>query len=193
MGVMKVFSYMLLFFVLAGCTKEIETRSDLLAYTKKNRSVFLKSRGFKEMQISVKCIPEELFFKFLADTMSKNLTFNFEIVSSAGDFLKRYCQSYEEYRKYKWYLMHEGVNFIYLEQNGVNIAPKIASYEEQYELGRGFEYNIVFDRSEIDPNSAATFVYNDEILGMGKLKFQFDIPLIMKLPINEKSYYNSLL
>lgn len=190
---MRVFSFLAILFLMGGCSKEIETHTDLLNFTQKNRSIFVKSRKFKEIDISVKCLPQELLAQSPQDSNTSDLTFNFEIVSPEKDFLRKFCQSYEEYRQYKWYLMYEGISFIYLEQNGEIIIPKIAQFEEQYELGRGCEYNIVFDKTEIDPNQIATFVYNDEIFGMGKLKFQFDLPVIMNLPINEKSYYNSLL
>ena len=190
---MRVSSLLLMILTMIGCSGKIKNRAELVQFSQDHKEVFVKSRKFKAMNIFAKCIPQELLMGSVSDSASNDLTFNFEIISPEQGFLKKYSRSYEEYRQYKWYLMNDGVNFIYLQQKDKIIRPKIALFEEQYELGRGCEYNIVFDKTEIDPNEAATFVYNDEIFGMGKLKFQFDLPTIMNLPINEKSFYNSLL
>ena len=190
---MRVFSYLLLFMViLSSCSRTIDSREDLKVFIAKNRSDFVKTRRFKSFEVTSKFLPEEILLRELSDTLSNGMTFNFEIKSPHKDFLKRICSSYDEYRQYKWYLTNEASNFIYLEQGGKVIKPDIALFEEQYELSKGCEYNVVFDKTEIDPNQPVTFVYNDEIFGMGKLKFQYDTPRITNLPINIENYYNSL-
>lgn len=192
MEAMRVFSFLIILLVVSSCSQQIRNQKELQEYAQKNKAVFVKEKKFKEMSIVATCIPKEFLAEKSVDSNSTDITFNFKIVSPEADFLKRFSSSYNEYRQFKWYLMNEAENFIYLKQEGKKVRPKIAQFEEQYELGRGCEYNIVFDENDIDPSTEATLVFNDEIFGMGKLKFQFDMPFITSIPINKKSYYNSL-
>lgn len=187
-GCSYIWIYIAVFFI-SGCGKpEIETKADLLGYIESHRDDFRKHRKFKELDVDVRCIPNELRKERGFDG---GLSFVFSISSGEQDFLKRYSHNYEEYRQYKWYLMNSWKDFIYIEQEGRKVPPDIAQFEERYELGKGCVYNIVFDRTQLK-GEELTLVYDDQIFGMGKLKFQFDLSVLRDIPINEKTYYNTL-
>lgn len=176
-------------FFISGCVREgIESKEELLGYIEAHREDFSKHRNFKELDVDVRCIPGELRKD---RDLDGGLSFVFSITGKEQDFLKRYSRNYEEYRQYKWYLMNSWKDFIYIEEEGRKIPPDIAQFEERYELGRGCVYNIVFDETQLKEEQV-TLVYDDQIFGMGKLKFQFDLSVLRDLPINEETYYNTL-
>lgn len=189
-GYSQILFYVVFILFLISCNRsEIGSKEDLRMYISEHREYFSKHRSFKELEVEVRCIPKELKRNSGGDS---GLNFVFSIESKNQDFLKKYSRNYEEYRQYKWYLMNSWSDFIYLEQNGRKIPPDIAQFEERYELGKGCVYNIVFDETLFEEKENVTLVYDDQIFGMGKLKFQFDLSVLNNLPINEKTYYNTL-
>ena len=196
MEIMKVFKGLtMIVFLLSSCTSDvsINNRKELHAYIDLHKAEFIKERKFESFVIFSKFIPSELYLKRKDRAENQSLTFNFQLISPYQDFLKKYCESYDEYRKYKWYLTNEATKFIYLEQKEKKIHPDLAQLEEQYELSRGCSFNIVFDANKIDLKEPITLVYNDELFGMGKLKFRYNTKLITNLPIHTENYNNALL
>lgn len=183
---MKVFKLLFVCLGFYGCGNCIESKEELIQFYKNNSDLYVKIKRFKDTEVKVKYIPEDLLIQEKGNDNQQNaLNFVFDLTTSEFEPLKKISSSYEEYRAYKWYLMNDWNSFIYLEQEGSLIYPDVAVFEERYELSRGCNYNVIFDQKKIDPTKKITFVFNDLVFGIGKIKFQFNMQEISKLVIQK--------
>lgn len=150
------------------------SKKEYKKYLISEESGLVKKREIKELELSLRMIPNRLFAK---DTSQNNLEkYVLKVrpkVRNSRGLLSYACENQEQELYLSRYYNESAFREFRLDIGGESLSPYECYFEDYRGIGDFNTFTVVFDVSSIkNRKQDHVFIWNDEVLKIGSLKFR---------------------
>ena len=190
----------LVFIVFTNCSKATKNKEDFISYLNNEENDLTQKKMFNDVSFILNYEPIEL--KVLQDFNFKQVPakkmeekkkeyegmiyFKFKLQSKDGvakSPFKNVINSKEGLNKLKQYCLSYLINDFYIETNSKTKAPDLFYLEDDFSMLNYNQICLAFDSTNLNiANEGFTFVYNDQLLNNGLMKFKITKETLNSIP-----------